>query len=277
MYRTERGFHAVFHGMDPWPTPTHTGRHAYSEDGITWWGGDVDAFNNSVALVDGGHIQLQRRERPELLHDPETGHPFALISGVSPGWQGDQCFTLIQPVDAGSGHFHKDSSPPVKGLKADDGAASVYDPSKFNEVWSTASVEPGKKSGKDWDSTDVLTVEGSQPLGNGDLTAAAFPELDTGRISMWLSKQDAIADDTTPFKLGQVSLAVEPNPWAGSGSSFFRQTLDFSTGTVSCGSDVYCRLNKKPAIVSSTAPRLKADDHDHAACHYAEKDVAATG
>lgn len=69
-----------------------------AEDGITWWGGDVDAFNNSVDLVDGAHLQLQRRERPELLHDAETGHPFALISGVSPGWQGDQTFTLIQPV-----------------------------------------------------------------------------------------------------------------------------------------------------------------------------------
>jgi hypothetical protein len=109
--------------------------------------------------------------------------------------------------------------------------ASTHDPSKFNEVWETASVEPGHGGGGS-DSTPVLTVNGAQPLGNGDLTAAAFPELDTGRISMWLSKQDAIADDTSPFKLGQVSLAVQPNPWAGAGSSFFRQTLDFSTGTV---------------------------------------------
>ena len=69
---------------------------------LRWWGGDIDAFNNSVDLVDGGHLQLQRRERPELLHDPETGYPFALISGVSPGWQGDQTFTLIQPVGTSS-------------------------------------------------------------------------------------------------------------------------------------------------------------------------------
>jgi hypothetical protein len=89
--------------------------------------------------------------------------------------------------------------------------ASTHDPSKFNEVWETASVEPGHGGGGS-DSTPVLTVNGAQPLGNGDLTAAAFPELDTGRISMWLSKQDAIADDTSPFKLGQVSLAVQPNP-----------------------------------------------------------------
>eukprot|EP01047_Picozoa_sp_COSAG01_P048186 COSAG01_NODE_4672_length_4829_cov_3.623890_1_plen_1016_part_00 len=109
--------------------------------------------------------------------------------------------------------------------------AAQYDPSKFNEVWNTPSVEPGHGGGG-WDKTLVLTVNGSQPLGNGDLTAVAFPELDMGRISVWLSKQDAISDDTSPFKLGQVSLSVHPNPWAGTGSRFFRQTLDFSTGTI---------------------------------------------
>ena len=121
---------------------------------------------------------------------------------------------------------------PLLLLAAVASAPQQHDPSKFNEVWETASVEPGHGGGG-WDKTEVLTVNGAQPLGNGDLTAAAFPELDTGRISVWLSKQDAIADDTSPFKLGQVSLAVQPNPWAhGAGSSFFRQTLDFSTGTV---------------------------------------------
>ena len=173
-------------------------------------------------LVDGGHLQLQRRERPELLHDPETGHPFALISGVSPGWQKDQCFTLIQPVETTR------ESP----LKADDDGIAAHDPATFNEVWEEPSVEPGRLIDKTgWDKTKVLTVNGSQPIGNGDLTAAAYPEVEAGRISMWLSKQDAIADDTSPFKLCQVSLAVTPNPWSAS-SAFFRQTLDFSSGTV---------------------------------------------
>ena len=116
---------------DPWPTSIHTGRHAFSEDGITWWGGDVDAFNNSVDLVDGGHLQLQRRERPELLHDPETGHPFALISGVSPGWQKDQCFTLIQPVETARESL----------LKADDDTIATHDPTMYNEVWKTPSAD----------------------------------------------------------------------------------------------------------------------------------------
>ena len=37
LYKTARGFHALFHGMDPWPGDITGGRHAYSEDGITWF------------------------------------------------------------------------------------------------------------------------------------------------------------------------------------------------------------------------------------------------
>ena len=87
--------------MDPWPTGTHTGRHAYSEDGLTWHGGDVDAFTNTLATTTHGTIQLARRERPELVHDHQ-GVPIALISGAqfgaNPGNPGDQTFTLVQPV-----------------------------------------------------------------------------------------------------------------------------------------------------------------------------------
>lgn len=105
MYRTKRGFHGVFHGMDPWPSKAHTGRHAYSEDGITWHGGDLDSWNNTVHLVDGSTIELERRERPEMLHNPDTGLPVALISGVQgPAgmWKNDQTFTMVQAIDTGN-------------------------------------------------------------------------------------------------------------------------------------------------------------------------------
>ena len=92
----KRGYHAVFHGMDPWPS-SHTGRHAYSLDGITWHGGDVDCWNNTVELVDGSIIELARRERPELVHD-ESGAPVALISSAVLKSSGDQSFTLVQHV-----------------------------------------------------------------------------------------------------------------------------------------------------------------------------------
>ena len=100
IYKTKRGYHAVFHGMDPWPS-SHTGRHAFSIDGIQWHGGDVDCWNNTVELVDGSTIVLARRERPELIHD-EHGRPVALLNGAQfgtvPGNPGDQTFTLSQRV-----------------------------------------------------------------------------------------------------------------------------------------------------------------------------------
>ena len=90
--------------MDPWPG-MHTGRHAYSEDGLHWHGGDIDCWNNTVAVEGGGTITLARRERPELVHN-EEGRPVALISGVQyqhgaawPGNPGDQTTTMCVGVN----------------------------------------------------------------------------------------------------------------------------------------------------------------------------------
>jgi hypothetical protein len=102
LFKNKRGFHALFHGMDPWPGDITGGRHAYSEDGLTWFGGDVNAFNGTVNLAGGRTMELVRRERPELVHDTVSGEPVALISGVqgpAGEWSGDQTFTLIQGVD----------------------------------------------------------------------------------------------------------------------------------------------------------------------------------
>lgn len=105
------GFHALFHGMDPYGSKAGVGRHAFSVDGLHPWhyfnstaigAGDKEtAFSNVVELVGGGSVALERRERPELVLGGEDGRtPVALISGVQPGppWQGDQTFTLVQPV-----------------------------------------------------------------------------------------------------------------------------------------------------------------------------------
>lgn len=99
IYRTPRGFHAIFHGMDPWPSSTAVGRHAFSTDGVHWFGGDVNAFNTTVELKDG-KVEVSRRERPEMVLDA-AGNPVALISavGTPADWgAGDQTFTLIQRV-----------------------------------------------------------------------------------------------------------------------------------------------------------------------------------
>eukprot|EP01050_Picozoa_sp_SAG11_P005524 SAG11_NODE_392_length_9837_cov_9.732183_5_plen_1590_part_00 len=108
-------------------------------------------------------------------------------------------------------------------------------PAQWNEVWEERSVEPGVTEAMNvgpGGMQQLLTVNGSMPLGNGDLTASVFPDLETGAITLWLAKQDALADSSLPFKLGQLSLVLEPNPWAGGDSDYFRQTLDLPTATV---------------------------------------------
>ena len=68
------------------------------------------------------------------------------------------------------------------------------DASMYNVVWESASIEPGVALGIGPGSSSLLTVNGSMPIGNGDLTASAFPNTKRGSILLWLAKQDAIAD-----------------------------------------------------------------------------------
>ena len=101
----------------------------------------------------------------------------------------------------------------------------------YNEVWGTPSVEPGVATGVGPSASSILTVNGSMPIGNGDLTASVYPDVQQGSILLWFAKQDAVSDSSMPFKLGQLEVSVFPNPW-GANSSFFRQTLDLPTATV---------------------------------------------
>jgi hypothetical protein len=145
--------------------------------------------------------------------------------------------------------------PPTPPPPAPPGPPS---PTLFNEVWNTPSVEPGITTLKGAYPEGLLTVNGSMPIGNGDLTASAFPDVKRGSIVLWLAKQDAIADSSMPFKLGQVELKLSPNPW-DTPTSFFRQTLDLPTATVivlaggSSESDYHVKFEAWIDIDSSTA------------------------
>lgn len=84
---------------------------------------------------------------------------------------------------------------------------------------------------KDW--TYFLNTQKEQPVSNPFYIPGSS-------VSFIVGKADAMASDTSLFKLGMVSLVVEPNPFipvtaddhrAGSGPPF-SQTLDLSTATV---------------------------------------------
>jgi hypothetical protein len=81
----------------------------------------------------------------------------------------------------------------------------------------------------DWDYFYNETVPVQPRSSKGvDLNAAA------GSVSFFVNKADAMASDTSLFKLGLVSLIITPNPFEG--TSDFVQELDLSTASVKISS-----------------------------------------
>ena len=81
------------------------GGHSWSSDGINWSEPRVGAFEANIELADGKTLACERRERPQMLLDPQRpGVPLALVSAVTgcpkgafPGYKGgDDSFTIVQ-------------------------------------------------------------------------------------------------------------------------------------------------------------------------------------
>ena len=86
---------------------TGMGGHFFSRDGLSWheaWTDNVTtwAYNSTVELTNGSSLNFERRERPQVLLDPQSGELQCLYNAVQPcsaTW-GDAChsYTLAQCV-----------------------------------------------------------------------------------------------------------------------------------------------------------------------------------
>ena len=97
-------YHALFHDHKSF------GGHAYSRDAVSWTFSSVVPYGNVVNFTDGSTVSMQRRERPHLVFDRDTGYISHLSTGVQPPptnnkappssatFQNDYTYTLIQPV-----------------------------------------------------------------------------------------------------------------------------------------------------------------------------------
>ena len=81
------------------------GCHAFSRDGWSWTLSATPAYNYTVAFVGGGTTTFGRRERPQLVFDPDSGAPTHLINGVQlpaaqqpRGSQRDYTYSIIVPL-----------------------------------------------------------------------------------------------------------------------------------------------------------------------------------
>jgi len=101
-----------------------------------------------------------------------------------------------------------------------------YTPSyTYNPSWSSPSTGPGKTQG------GKPTYQDAMPLGNGALTALAWANLTNGGAGLYIGHQQAMSSHTELFKLAVIQISLTPNPYAA--GSYFNQTVDFATGTVS--------------------------------------------
>lgn len=102
-----------------------------------------------------------------------------------------------------------------------------YTPSDAKQwavTWLSPSSAPGKTEG------GKSTYQDGMPLGNGRTTVLAWANVTTGGIGFWIGNQDAMSSNTDLFKLALLQVSLSPNPFTQ--GTFFNQTLDVSTATI---------------------------------------------
>lgn len=114
IFRDHRGHYHMLMNVFPGAcTPKdQQGGHAWSRDGVTWSEPRVGAFITTISLSDGSYIKCTRRERPQMIMDPDRpGVPLALVSGLvacppqsfGPAYKGaGDSFTLVQMMGQSS-------------------------------------------------------------------------------------------------------------------------------------------------------------------------------
>ena len=104
--------HCLYHNGRGSKHPNH-GLHAFSTDGKVWHK-PADAlspacaqqqvcgalYTNNVTLADGTVQELEGRERPALIFDPDTRAPIWLFNGAISANSSVPWFAMAQPIEA---------------------------------------------------------------------------------------------------------------------------------------------------------------------------------
>jgi hypothetical protein len=113
----------------------------------------------------------------------------------------------------------------------------------LSTVWTSPTAEPGTNVHRQ---TNGPVISGGMPLGNGETTALVFPLAPVNNsnfslvpapfilqnsLSFFVSMTTAMASDTSPFKLGMISLVTDP-PLFGAELHHFEQRLEMHTATL---------------------------------------------
>ena len=127
-------------------------------------------------------------------------------------------------------------------------------------VTATAAAAPPPvvhRAAVSWADADWPAEMGSLPLGNGDVSANAWVERESGNLLIYLAKSDAFDINALPIKVGRLRLAFDPPLWAlGSNSSGWNMRLEPATGTITVLSDGAAG-HQVSVLVDANAPVLR--------------------
>ena len=111
------------------------------------------------------------------------------------------------------------------GATAAAAAAGAPPPSAFNVAWLAPSLRDGTSEGGREIHSDAV------PLGNGALTALAWPNASAGGVGIYVGHQDAMSSWQELFKIAQLDVALSPSPYAP-GAAFFNATHDITSASL---------------------------------------------
>ena len=107
-----------------------------------------------------------------------------------------------------------------------------------------------------WRDADWPAELGSLPLGNGDVSANAWIERDTGDLLLYLAKSDAFDINALPIKVGRLRFSFDPPLWtaATERNASWAQTLTVANATLTVQGDTGYSVS---VAVDANAPVLR--------------------
>ena len=113
----------------------------------------------------------------------------------------------------------------IAALAAPRARAAAPPLAAFNVEWSSPSPANGVSIGGREIHSDAV------PLGNGALTALAWPNASSGGVGLYIGHQGAMSSWMELFKIAQVDISLSPSAYEP-GATYFNATHDIATASL---------------------------------------------
>ena len=134
--------------------------------------------------------------------------------------------------------------------------AALTAPAAAASAAGTSVPDVVRRAAVTWRDADWPAELGSLPLGNGDVSANAWVERDTGDLLLYLAKSDAFDINALPIKVGRLRFTFDPPLWtaATTRNATWSQTLTVANATLTIHGDTGYAIS---VAVDANAPVLR--------------------